>query len=147
MVAADKTQVEETAALSLWVDGKSVPAMIVWLSQTDVEIILEGDAALEVSQVAALLVADFISLPMRARAVEGAHASLQFNQPLHGSVVQLITQSLPGAGIEDTIEAMEEAAMPENHFADLEAWLEEDEEELLFEVDLAEFGDTVLQAA
>ena len=138
MTALIATGFDETHGIELWIGGKSCRASIIWLSQTDAEIFLDEQVSINEGQIGALIVGSLISLPLRVRGSWGAHVCFTFTNPLHPSVSECISNEMPGAGIELMLDQMEERAMPNNRFADMEAWLEESSDEGLSDLQLCD---------
>ncbi len=112
MHTAGNHELAKARSLTLMINGKSESAMIVWLTQTDAEIVMDDSLKLKANQKMYLLVAGFLSLPLRVRSVYGKHVSLKFEQRVQRSLIDFIAQEMPGAGIPETLDELEERAMP-----------------------------------
>ncbi len=97
---------------TFWIEGESTEARILWLSGTHAEVFFLTPTDLHEHQSAALLVRDFVSLPMRVERVFGRHLLLRFNQPLHQSVLDLVAEELLDAGLAAIRDELEEVAIP-----------------------------------
>lgn len=103
---------QQGVSATFWIDGKNTSAKILWLSNTHVEVFFLKPTDLQELQSAALLVRDFVSLPMQVERVYGRHLLLRFNQPLHQSVLDLVAEELLEAHLAKLGDQLEEATMP-----------------------------------
>ena len=102
---------EEGIAGSLWINGRNTPTTMIWVSDTHAELVLHEDVVLAGSQLTALVVRSFLSLPMRLEVQTGQHIVLRFVQRPHASVIELMRRDLLEAGIAAARDAAEESAL------------------------------------
>lgn len=125
----NSTPVQSTHATTLWINGVSHSVTMLWVTQSHAEIIVGEDVDLVSHQLTAVIVREFLSLPMRVVAKTGQNVVLHFVQKPHRSVLNLIDQDLVAAGIKRLRETMEDRAVPDQVNADVYAWQDEAEQE------------------
>jgi len=109
---------------AIWIDGKKIVCTILWLTKTHIELIVSDPLKFSEGKRSALLVRDFLSFPMRVCSNFGYHAVLRFDQPLHRSIVELVTGQLIEARLAGMRDAIEERDIPFPIYSDFEAPLE-----------------------
>ncbi|MEL6877528.1 MAG: hypothetical protein AAGL68_05450 [Pseudomonadota bacterium] len=113
------------AAVNMWINGRRYGAWVLELSAEEAQVVLDDDLAIADGALVALLLREFLSFPMRVQGRSGNVLSLAFRNPIHSTVLDLVTKEL----MEDTISAampqvVETKASP-FRFGDLEAWVED----------------------
>nr|WP_298929188.1 hypothetical protein [uncultured Erythrobacter sp.] len=121
----NSTPTRQGFATTLWIKGVSHSVSILWVTESHAEIIVSEDVGLPSDQLTALIVRDFLSMPMRVLAQTGQNVVLYFVQQPHRSVLNMIDSDLVKAGTSRLRELLEERAVPENGSADIENWQEE----------------------
>ncbi|MEL7218308.1 MAG: hypothetical protein AAGK01_07745, partial [Pseudomonadota bacterium] len=106
---------------AIWIDGRQIEVMILWLSKTHIELIIKDPLSLSEGKRSALLVRNFVSFPMRVQSIFGYHAVLRFDQSLHQSIVDQVAGQLVDCGLAATQDELEERAIPFPVPSDLEA--------------------------
>lgn len=107
---------------TLWSAGASAPATMLWVTESHAEIIVEEGTFLSADALVAVVLREFLSMPMRVVAQIGQNVVLYFVQKPHESVLELIDQDLIKAGIAQLRDTLEERAIPNNLVADIEDW-------------------------
>lgn len=105
--------VEELQGSYIWTDGESVVADIVWASHTHVEVMVENGTQIAEDGIVALVLRDFLSLPMRVTQRIGSCVVLSFVQAPHRSVVKWISDKMVTPETKAIREFLEENAVPE----------------------------------
>ncbi|TRD12210.1 hypothetical protein FGU71_10285 [Erythrobacter insulae] len=122
MNTSNTANAETGVATKLWIAGVSVPVTVLWVTESHAEIVTPGGLDLASNQLTALIMRDFLSMPMRVVAQTDQNAVLHFVQRPHPSVLELIDRDLIKAGIGRLRDMLEERAVPDNAHADLESW-------------------------
>lgn len=124
MSNAAELEKQNGVAAAVWIDGRQVEVAILWLSNTHIELIVKDPLSLREGNRSALLVRNFVSLPMRIQSIFGYHAVLRFDHPLHQSIVDLVAGQLIESELAEAHDELEERAMPFSFHGDLEAPME-----------------------
>ncbi|BDI61598.1 hypothetical protein [Qipengyuania nanhaisediminis] len=82
----------------IWLQGKAVKVKVLWLTDSHAEICFDAPFPVEKGQSTALLVRDYLSLPMVAENVFGLNVLLRLKLPLHESVLRLVAAELSERG-------------------------------------------------
>ncbi|MCK0127870.1 hypothetical protein [Erythrobacter sp. F6033] len=145
MTTPNSTSLEDGLPTKLWVKGTSYPVTILWVTETHAEVIVAEGVNFDSNQLAAVILRQFISLPMRVIAQSGQNMVLYFVQKPHASMLDLIDRDLIKAGIDRLCDTLEERAVPTNALADIaarqrEATCEEQEIVAAFEEHVRSLG-------
>ncbi|MEL7188275.1 MAG: hypothetical protein AAGK17_01880 [Pseudomonadota bacterium] len=114
------SRANNTASITLWVRGASEPVEAIWLSETHIELVVRNGLILREDEIAAVVMRNFLSLPVRVEMQTGVHLVLRFDQRPHPSVHAALERDLFEIAMAKAEDASDQGSLFPGKLGDLE---------------------------